>query len=218
MVRGIRPEASLDLSDGGLPSAAHIELLLKGRRSFRVFKKEDIPRDQIAKLLELSNHAPTGGNRQGISFKAVYSRSEMGRFRERFYSMIEKAVSDKTLPEEGDFLANFCKGFRENKDDVLFRNAPHVYFAVGPEDRPIIHTDGVIAATYFELAAFAFGYGALWNGFVVYAINNVPGLRDLLGLGPDEVVCYALCFGIPDIAFQRTVQRCDIKAEELKGF
>jgi nitroreductase len=169
-------------------------------------------------LLELSNHAPTGGNRQGISFNAVYSSSEMGKFRERFYTLIEKAVSDRTLPEEGEFLANFASGFREGGNDVLFRDAPHVYFAVGPEDKPIIHTDGVIAATYFELAAFAFGYGALWNGFVVYAINNVPGLRDLIGLGPDEVVCYALCFGIPDITFQRTVQRNDIKAVELKGF
>ncbi len=137
-------------------------------------------------------------------------------FKEKFFATIESAFAEGILPEQGAFLADFVRDYRENKNDILFRNAPHIFFAVGPEDKPIVHTDGVIAATYFELAAYSFGYGALWNGYVVHAINTVPGLRSLLRLKPDEVVCYALCFGVPDITFKRTTQRNDVIAEELQ--
>jgi nitroreductase/NAD-dependent dihydropyrimidine dehydrogenase PreA subunit len=212
---GFEPGNSLELGKDSFPSLEKMEKLMKGRRSVRFFKKEDIPRENINKLLDLAYHAPTGVNRQEISFKVIYSQSKMIDFIESFYSILEKAVLDPKYKEHEGMINRMIKQYREEGKDIYFRNAPHIFFAVGPKEDHLVHSDGVIASTYFELATFSAGYSALWNGYITHVVNSITELRPLLKLKDKEVVCYTLCFGIPDIQYFRTVQRGSAVVEEL---
>jgi len=210
----LNPANSISVNEENRPTREQMEQLIKGRRSIRSYKKEDIPREEIDKLLDLAYHAPTGVNRQGISFKVIYNQDTMDIFKKQFYKAVEKSVTDSSQEEKHAF-AGILKAYREKQKDILFRGAPHIFFAIGNEDTPIVHTDGVIAASYFELATAASGYGAVWNGYVTYAVNSIPGLKDLIKLKTGEVLCYTLCFGIPKISYARSVQRGKAIIEEL---
>ncbi|MDA3956788.1 nitroreductase family protein [Oceanispirochaeta sp.] len=214
-IYGYKPEDSQVLSKESLPDLNQIELLMKGRRSTRFYKDAEIPRDEIARLLDIAYHAPTGKNNQTISFRVVYTRRQMTVFRESFYNILEQAIEKGMMSEESRFLTALVKAYREKNNDVFFRNAPHLLVAVGSEEAAIVHTDAIIASSYFELATAAAGYGALWNGYISHAINTVPALKELLKLKKHEVFSYALCFGIPDVSFKRTVQRGTVVVEVL---
>ncbi|MGL1889978.1 MAG: nitroreductase family protein [Spirochaetaceae bacterium] len=212
---GYKPENSLPISKDRLPNIEQLEVLAKGRRSIRSYKKADIPREEIDKILDIAYHAPTGKNAKGISFKVIYKGKEMDRFISLFYNAIEDAVNDGKLTKGNEFLEQLLNSYKNNNNDVFFRNAPHIFFAIAEEDTPLMFTDSIISGSYFELALTAAGYGGLWNGFVSHAVKTIPQINELLKLKDSETFCYAISFGIPDVTYSRTVQRGNTKVEEI---
>ncbi len=212
---GYKPENSLTVSKDTLPNLDQIEVLTKGRRSIRSYKKDDMPRDEIDKILDIAYHAPTGKNAKGISFKVIYNRKEMDKFISLFYIAIEDAVKNGALTEGNNFLEQLLNNYKINNQDIFFRNAPHIFFAISEENTPLMFTDSIISSSYFELALTAAGYGGVWNGYVSHAINTIPQIKELLKLKDSETFCYAISFGIPDVTYSRTVQRGKTEVDEL---
>jgi len=79
-----------------------------------MYKDEEVPRSRILEMLTLANHAPTGGNRQEISFRVTFRKQDMDIIRERFYERIENAMTDVVgrrivtrtrIPDSDDDLA-----------------------------------------------------------------------------------------------------------------
>ena len=51
-----------------------LERLIKGRRSIRQWKNQDVPEEMLEKAVELATWAPNGGNYQGWRFVVVKNK------------------------------------------------------------------------------------------------------------------------------------------------
>jgi nitroreductase len=87
--------------------------------------------------------------------------------------------------------------------DVICRGAPHLIVASAAPEPPASATDCIIALTYLELAAPAFGLGACWAGFLMAAARQWPPLRAALAVPQGDVVCGAMMVGYPRHRYHR---------------
>lgn len=205
-IHGLTPEESIPL-DKGFPEPEKLELLMKGRRSVRSYKEEDIDSGLIGKLLEVAWHAPAGVNSRQVLFTVLDSREKVAFFREEVMSGLAELVAADALPKGREFYAGFLKLWKEKQVDILFRKAPHLLVASAPETVPTPVPDCLIALSYFELFAQANGVGTLWNGLAKWAINDMlPQTRRTLGIPADHIIGYVMVFGKPDVQYYRTVQ------------
>ncbi len=196
------------LLKNNLPEYDKLEILVKGRRSIRKYKNENIPQTQIDKLLTSALHAPTGVNAMQVHFTVIDNKEVMSRYRNEIYDGIKKAEEDGKLPEGMEFFGGILKKWQEKKLDIIFRNAPHMLIASAPRKITTPKEDSVIALSYFDLLASADGIGTLWCGMAKWAIEDiVPEMRSKLGIPEDHTIGYIMLFGKPDVKYYRTVQR-----------
>ena len=95
-----------------------LERLVKGRRSIRQWKKDEVPDELLRKAVELATWAPNGGNYQGWRFIIVKQREMI----EKMANAVQ-AVSDKiaSWPEAVSWQEDVN---RYRKNSSFFRNAP----------------------------------------------------------------------------------------------
>ncbi|XHR28834.1 MAG: nitroreductase family protein [Chthoniobacteraceae bacterium] len=205
-ILGRDPQESLPLT-GNLPSPQSMEILMRGRRSNRSYKRENIPLEQIQELLDIANAAPTGHNSRAVLWTVIDDRSKLDVFRDKLLDGIEKATARGAIPPGREWFASFPRAWKEEKVDILFRGAPHFVVTSAPRNVATPVVDGVIALSYFELLAHTRGIGTIWDGLAYWAINElVPEAREWLGIPEDHVISYCMAFGLPKITFPRTVQ------------
>ena len=70
-----------------------LEQLIKGRRSIRRWKKQDVSDDLIKKAIELATWAPNGGNYQGWRFVVVKNRETIEKLANAVQSVQDKIIS-----------------------------------------------------------------------------------------------------------------------------
>ena len=196
------------LLKNNFPKYDNLEILVKGRRSIRKYKDENIPQIQIDKLLTSALHAPTGVNAMQVHFTVIDNKEVMSRYRKEIYDGIIKSERNGKLPEGMEFFSGIAKKWQENKADIIFRNAPHMLIASAPRKITTPKEDAIIALSYFDLLASADGIGTLWCGMAKWAIEDiVPKMRSKLGIAEDHVIGYIILFGKPDVKYYRTAQK-----------
>lgn len=205
-ILGLEPESSLPLP-GNYPAPEQLELLIKGRRSVRRYKEENLEPDLLQRLLEVAWHAPTGVNSRQVRFTVVDDRTKLATVRDEVMAGLGRLVRENALPEGLGFFADFVRLWEEKGVDTLFRGAPHLLVASAPQSVVTPLQDCLIALSYFELYAQANGVGTVWDGLAKWAINDlVPETRKTLGIPADHVIGYAMAFGRPAVNYARTVQ------------
>ncbi|MDR1536345.1 MAG: nitroreductase family protein, partial [Planctomycetota bacterium] len=203
-VFGLNPERSLELTPESLPSLRQMRTLLRGRRSVRQYRGENVPRPLLDELLATLANAPTGCNDRGLSFLVVDDRASLDALREKMVAALEERIlRGEPLPE---FLASAARAHRQKGEDELFRGAPHLLIVSAGAESACPKEDVDLALAYFELLARCAGLGTVWCGMLKFALDAAPELRPCLGLDPD-VHFYAILFGYPDVRYARTVQR-----------
>ena len=95
-----------------------LEKLIKGRRSIRQWKKEEVSDDLLKKAVELATWAPNGGNYQGWRFIIVKNKEVIKKMADAVQSVADKIVS---WPEAGAWQEDVK---RYQKNASYFRNAP----------------------------------------------------------------------------------------------
>jgi nitroreductase/NAD-dependent dihydropyrimidine dehydrogenase PreA subunit len=207
-ILGKCPADSTELK-GHLPSAEQMETLIKGRRSVRDYRDEDVERETIQKLLDIAAHAPTGVNMQSVQFTVIDNKETMDTLRNEVYTKLAAVLSEE-MPE-ADYILKYLsfavKDRKENGSDMLFRGAPHLVITSSPIATPCPEADTHIALAYFELMAQAKGLGTLWDGMAKATLSMVPDLPARLGIPEDHLIGYAMVFGKPGVKYQRTVER-----------
>ena len=203
-VFGLKPENSLPLLDGAIPSHQQMKTFVRGRRSVRQFSDEEVPSTLIDELLADLAHAPTGCNDRDLAFSVVGKREDLGRLRERVIQAIE--ARQKTGAVLHEFVTGTVQAYRNNGNDALFRGAPHLLIVSPGEKARCAQEDVVLALAYFELLAQSAGLGTTWCGLIKIIADMVPGIHELLGLAPNTYF-YAMMFGKPAVRYARTVQR-----------
>ncbi len=207
-ILGKDPDESIEL-EGNMPDPAQLETLIKGRRSVRRYKDEDVSPELIDELVEIACHAPTGVNAQGVLFTVVKERNVINGLRDEVMTELGKLKEEGKLPDDfvGQYLGFAVKAWNENGEDVIFRGAPHLLITSAPKNNPCPVQDTHIALTTFQLMAHAKGVGTVWDGLFMMALSVLPDLSRRLGIPNEHVIGYAMAFGIPEIEYHRTVQR-----------
>jgi nitroreductase len=95
-----------------------LERLIKGRRSIRQWKKDDVSDELLKKAVELATWAPNGGNYQGWHFIIVKNRDVIEKMANKVQMVADQIASwPEALPWQEDVK-------RYQKNASFFRNAP----------------------------------------------------------------------------------------------
>jgi len=95
-----------------------LEKLIKGRRSIRQWKRQEVPDELLKKAVELATWAPNGGNYQGWRFIIVKQKEMIEKLANAVQSVTDKIAS---WPEAMSWQED-VKRYRKNAS--FFRNAP----------------------------------------------------------------------------------------------
>ncbi len=206
-ILGKNPDESQPLA-GAFPSPGQMTALIKGRRSIRRYRDEEVAAGLIDELLDTAGHAPTGVNNQGVLFTVVKERAVMNALRQEVMERLGKLKESGGLPEGfvGKYMGGAVKLWVEEGRDIIFRGAPHLLVTSAPKGAPCPAQDTVIALSTFQMIAHAHGLGTVWDGMFMMVLALCP---DMVGRGIPEghLVGYAMAFGWPAVEYHRTVQR-----------
>ena len=75
-----------------------LALLLRERRSIRLYEREPIPEDVLRKILDAGKYAPTGTNSQNVHYVVLQSPDEIEQLRKMTLSFYEKIFSRVKSP------------------------------------------------------------------------------------------------------------------------
>jgi nitroreductase/NAD-dependent dihydropyrimidine dehydrogenase PreA subunit len=205
---GRNPDDSLKLSANVLPNLEQLSRLVRGRRSIRHYKDENVSPALISKLLETLANAPTGVNRRELTFSLISDKTVMHKLRLKVLESLKTAGANGRIPARFSYLHDAASFFFEHNNDIIFRTAPHALIVSAPPDAPCPGEDVSLALAYFELLAQSAGLGTCWWGMFKMVMETLPELKPIVGL-PAGHIYYAMLFGTPAISFPRTVQRDD---------
>jgi nitroreductase len=199
--------AQTDVSDYALPDYKDAALFLRYRRSVRVYKEAPVPRETLAKLLDIARFAPSGTNTQGLSYIVISDR-------ERLHNVTKSTVEwiASKLEKPGSKLP---AAFREPVDaykngrDTLLRGAPHLIVALtSPELMAVSVESAKFALEYVELLAPTMDLGTCWMGLVqVCAGRKHPPLMEALGVPEGKEVVGIMAIGYSKFKYPRLVDR-----------
>jgi nitroreductase len=186
-----------------------LENLIKGWRSVRQWKKQEVPDELLKKAVELATWAPNGGNYQGWRFIIVKKKEMIEKMANAVQSVSDKIAS---WPEATSWQEDVR---RYQKNASFFRNAPAclgVFSGVyqSPMDKVLVARESfdpeakeilgfrrsaptavqstAAAVTTMLLVLHHMGLGAVWLVSPIQAkkeieaILNVPSNTDLICL------------------------------------
>lgn len=179
--------------------------LIKSRRSFRNYKKENINKETLLKLKEMLNYAPTGVNDHSLHFSFIDDIDIMEDFRDKVNKKLIHAFTKTPIKHVAGKFAKYKKMILKG-DDIVFRGAPHMVVVSTSLNSPCPAIDPVIALSYFELYAQSLGVGTLWCGLAQFCIQLFPELSEELEIPQNYKASYVMLFGTPKIKYARTIQ------------
>lgn len=175
-------------------SPAQIGQHLRGRRSIRHFKEEPVDTDILKELMDIARFAPTALNLQPLHWSVISGREKVHTLSalviERIKYQLE--TNEEVLPYYKKFIEAW-----ENDEDLILRSAPHLVIVHAHKDSRFASMDAIIALTYMEVAAPAYGVGmCLAGGFQLAALHS-EALLKALALPQEHVILGAMMVGYP---------------------
>ena len=178
---------------------------LRGRRSVRKYKQENVPHDLMRELLDVARMAPTGGNTQGLSFFVIEDKETLSKISGAVLNFIEKGSAEGKLPGAYGIMAADA---RKTGRDIILRGAPCLVVAHASELMPLRKDNARFALTYAELFAPSLGLGSCWAGFVdMCAFSGYSELLELIKFPEGHFYCAAIMVGFPKYKCYRMVDR-----------
>lgn len=189
-----------------MPGFDQISQMIRGRRSTRIYKSEPVPRDTIARLIDLSRYAPTAKNSQLLQWLVIDSASELTKLKEHTIAWMRDSVEKKDPSAIAYGFEDVLDALEDNSDPVL-RDAPGLIIIHAPQIYPLGLIDSTIAMNTFELAAAAEKIGTCWAGFFMIAAKAWKPLRDDLQLPQGHALTTAMMVGYPKYRYARLPER-----------
>ena len=150
--------------------------ILKGRRSIRKYKSEQIKESELEKILEAGMYAPSGMGRQSARMIVVQN------------------------PELRERLRKSNASIMNNENIDPFYGAPTVIVVVVDKTIPTYHDDGVLVASNLMNEAYSIGIGSCYIYRAKEELETEEGkiLRDELGIKETEEGIANIILGYPD--------------------
>jgi len=182
---------------------------LKRRRSIRSYSARLVPKELIARVIDVARFSPSGGNGQPVRWTVFQDPTDVRKISELTVEWM------RTLQPAGSPLADYVKPIIAAWDggvDSVCRNAPHLLLAHVPcNESGYDPTDAIIALAHFDVAAPSFGLGTCWAGFVKMAADQHKPLQDFLAVSSGRRVAYAMMFGYPSLEPSSIPRRNPVK-------
>jgi nitroreductase/Pyruvate/2-oxoacid:ferredoxin oxidoreductase delta subunit len=205
---GRDPARSLALGAGSFPDVEKMSALVRGRRSVRRYRDENVEPALLQRLLATLSNAPSGINRRALTFSVIDDKAAMQRFRLKALNALVEADKARRVPAQFAYLMQAVPAWFEERVDMIFRGAPHLLVVSAAPESACPHEDVCLALAYFELLAQSAGLGTVWCGMAKMTLELLPELKESVGLKPGHYY-YAMLFGWPSFRYARTVQRED---------
>lgn len=175
--------------------------LFRAKRSIRQYKRENVPKDIIKKVIDSMRYAPTGANMRTLKCHLISNEDEI------------KLLSDSVLDalEYGE-ARDRLKERREKGIDPIFYNAPCVliFYSKNPWDT----RNATIAMTYGMLSAQTLGLGSCWIGYAHGILSENPEICKRI-TGIQTYVLGVMTIGYPAVKYYRAPPRPPL---EVRGF
>lgn len=197
----------LPLADA-LPSPQALTALVRGRRSCRQYRQEDVERRTLGKLFAAADYAPTGVNARKLWVGTLDTLEAMRAFREDVYARLAALDAQGAIPEDrrAQVFRAAPRLWREKGADVLFRGAPHCAIVANAKDAPCAVQDPVIYLAYFELLAQSHGLGTTWCGLLYWCISLfMPDVLQRMGMPEGHELSYCMLYGYPAVRYPRSI-------------
>jgi len=204
--RSATPEQCLPSREEWRIGPQQVGQLMRGRRSVRNYETRPVARRTLSELLDIARFAPSGCNTQPVHWLVIHDPAQVRQISAMVVDGLGHTIEQNPESAIRDVLARLVQAWDDGAD-VVSRGAPHLVVAHGPQANPMAPTAGIIAQTYLELAASAFGLGACWMGLVDMTANMWPPLRQLLALPEGHIVLGTLAVGHPKFPYARIPPR-----------
>lgn len=188
------------------PSPEAIEYFLKGRRSIRTYTGKAVERATLERLIDIARYAPSGINRQPVSWAAISGPAKVRGLAELVIDWMRSLIKESSPLAGALHMENLAAAW-EGGSDQICRSAPHVILTYGLKDDMIAPAACTIALTYLELAAVPFGLGACWAGYVQMAVNASPEVRRSVGISSRAQCFGSMLIGYPRFDYRRIPAR-----------
>ncbi|EKQ57699.1 MAG: nitroreductase [Clostridium sp. Maddingley MBC34-26] len=175
---------------------------LKSRRSVRAYKEKAINNDILFKVLDTTRWAASAGNFHSVHWLMIEDTNEARK--------LAALVIEYLRKEEPNH--KFIRAWEEGHD-MVFRGAPHIVVAHASKDNRYAAVECIIATTYMELAAHAFGLGACWSSTLQRAFNGSIAVREFFDLPLEHSVYGTLMIGYPKVKYRMIPERSPINVK-----
>jgi len=156
---------------------------IRGRRSIRAFKSEDVKQEIIGKLIEAARWAPSAGNIQPWEFIIVRKQEIKGR--------LSEAALDQSFIAEAPVVIVVCAN--ENLSSQGYGMRGRTMYCI---------QDTAAAIQNINLAAYSLGLGTCWVGAF-----SEDGAREILHVPQGVRPVAMIPVGYPDETPQPRVRR-----------
>lgn len=186
---------------------------IKFRRSVRNFKKKDVEKEKLLKIIEAGRFTQTGSNSQDVSYIVV--KEGIDKLKEmtlESLSQMGQGILDNLTEETMKFKryaqmwVRMYEEYKKNptENDALFFNAPAVIIVLSNSQ-----VNGALASSNMELMTNALGLGTFFSGFFIRAAQGNEKIMDYLGLDESKQIVTCMVIGYPNIKYSRTAPRKD---------
>lgn len=206
-----------------LPTSDQLMLLLKSRRSRRIFTKEPIPEFLIDQILDAAHRAPTASNSQRVFFKVFTDPKDLQLISDYTMETFSKIARFLNFPLIKPFLklfapevSKYVSGFKKMEDeyqagkDIILRGATAVILIYTSKNQYFGCADANLAYQNGSLMAETLGIGQFYTGFVLSALaqDKKGKLSKLLGIKGS--IHAGMALGVPELQFSKYIDRKDV--------
>lgn len=215
------------MAEGPAVSAETLQLLLRERRSVRIYEKGALPREQVEKIVEAARYAPAGSNRRNAEWVVLANPEKVAELRElvlRFMRKTFKRIDNwfigwlyalKYGRANLNLLRNYSEHLRnldslKHTDKLAYYPLPYgsaVMLTHAVSNDVVGPFNGAVAIYNGSLAAHAMGLGSCFLGFVQIAVNMDKRVRHFLGIPKNHSCNGAMVVGRPKVKYRRVVER-----------
>lgn len=162
--------------------------LVKKRQAVREYKPDQVSREDIMKILDAANHAPSGQNQQQWEFIVATGQTK-DKLGESYGKIGEAYAAQWEEPAKSDFI----------KYARTYGGAPVVLaVTVTASPHPLVRRmhleSGSAAMQNIMLAARDLGLGTCW---MTGPLNDEAGIREILKVGEDREIVAVTPLGYP---------------------
>lgn len=209
-----------------LPEKApfYLESLIKGRRSVRHYKEENVPRETIEKILNTANCAPTGTNSRMSGVTVLDTREKINDLTDIIMKHFEKmtgillnsftrpllililgSVKTRKLFTYKKLISKYS-----HENNILTHDAPLLLIFHADKNSSSPGQDGIILATTAMYYAESIGVGTCFNGLLVIGINTCSKAKRFLNIQKGHKVYESFTAGYNKLSYRRGVIRDDL--------